>query len=42
MDASTKYHGLLKAVAAGVVALMGAAIAWGGYVSLAHWSGIGV
>lgn len=42
MDASMKYYGLLKAAAATVVALMGVAVAWGGYVSLAHWSGIGV
>lgn len=42
MDEPTKGHGPLKAAAVAVLALMGLAMGWGAYVSMAHWAGIGV
>jgi hypothetical protein len=42
MDASGRFHGPLKAAAVAVLVLMALAMGWGAYVSLTHWSGIGV
>ena len=37
-----QFHTPLKLVAIVVLLLMLAAIGWGAYVTLTHWSGIGV
>jgi hypothetical protein len=37
-----RFHTPMKVVGYAVLLLMAAAIAWGAYITLIHWAGIGV
>ena len=42
MDGSARYYTPLKIVGYVVLALMAVAILYAGYITLTHWTGIGV